>query len=128
MLSQVSVSHLNYSLSCERFEELQLYWSVLLVQCSWNFSEKLKFTEVFVLFQKFFLTWITTGEAEYPNKNGQCRVKKSKITPCIVSKVFLTWITTGGTDYPNKNGQCRVKRSETTLVLEIRSLHQRRAS
>ena len=44
---------------------------------------------------------------------------------CFKSFFFLTRITTGGTDYQNKNGQCRVKKSKTTLVLEIRSLHQR---
>ena len=40
---------------------------------------------------------------------------------------FLTWITTGGAYYQNKEGQGRVTKSKTALVLEIRSLHQRRA-
>ena len=66
--------------------------TVLLVQCTCNFGEKFRFTEV-VLFQNFLLTRITTSRAYYHNKKGQCRVKKSK----------------------------------TTLLLEIWSLHQRRA-
>ena len=66
--------------------------TVLPVQCTCNFGDKLKFTEV-VLFQNFLLTRITTGRADCQNKKGQCRVKKSK----------------------------------TTLVLEILSLHRRRA-
>ena len=80
------------------FEVLTFLWefstasTVLLVQCTSNFNQKLKFTEVHVLFQKLFLF--------DTNHNG--------------------W-----TDYQNKNGQCRVKKSKTTLVLEIRSLHQR---
>ena len=43
-----------------------------------NFSEKLKFTKVFVLFHKFFL-----HESQPPvtkTKKGQFRVKKSKTT------------------------------------------------
>ena len=63
-----------------------------LVQRTCNSGDKLKFTEV-VLFQNFLLARITTGRADYQNKKGQCRVKKSK----------------------------------TTLVLEILSLHRRRA-
>ena len=45
--------HLKYSPSCKRFLELQLYCS-LAVQCTSNFGKNLKFTEVCVLFQKFF--------------------------------------------------------------------------
>ena len=43
--------------------------TVLLVQCTSNFSRKLKFTQVYILFQKCFLTWITTGGADYQNKD-----------------------------------------------------------
>ena len=70
------------------FEVLPYLWmffrasTVLLVQCASYFNQKLEFTEGYVLFQKFFffLTWITTGGADYQNKNGQCRVKKNKTT------------------------------------------------
>ena len=39
-----------------------------------NFSEKLKFTKVFVLFHKFFFTWITT--AGYQNKKRSISSKE----------------------------------------------------
>ena len=88
LLSLVLVDHFKYSISCERFRAS----TVLLMQCTCNFGEKFRFTEV-VLFQNFLLTRITTRKAYYHNKKGKCRVKKSK----------------------------------TTLLLEIWSLHQRRA-
>ena len=61
------------------------------MQCTSNFSEKLKFTEVYVLFQNIFFDMNSKRRSRLPKQKGQCRVKKSK----------------------------------TTLVLEIRSLHQR---
>ena len=49
LLSQVMVDRLKYSLSCRRFFRAS---NVLLVKCTSNYSEKLKFTftEVYVLF------------------------------------------------------------------------------
>ena len=50
LLSQVTVDRLKYSFSCERFVEPSL-----LVQCAFNLSERWNFSEVYVLFKKFFL-------------------------------------------------------------------------
>ena len=65
--------------------------TVLLMQCTSNFTQKLKFTEVYVSFQKiFFLTWTTIGGADYQNKNGQCRVKKSKTMSVLGANTVVT--------------------------------------
>ena len=61
------------------------------MQFTSNFSEKLKFTEVYVLFQNIFFDMNRKRRSRLPKQKSQRRVKKSK----------------------------------TTLVLEIRSLHQR---
>ena len=47
-----------------------------------NFSEKLKFTEVYVLFHKlfFFLHESQPAGPVIKTKKGQCRVKKGKTT------------------------------------------------
>ena len=77
--------------------------TVLLVQCIYNFNQKLKFTEVYVSFQKFFFfvfffvfcccfffIWVTVGGADYKNKNGKCRVKKSKTMLILGANTVVT--------------------------------------
>ena len=38
----------------------------------------------------FFLTWTTIGGADYQNKNGQCRVKKSKTMSVLGANTVVT--------------------------------------
>ena len=67
--------------------------TVLLMQCTSNFNQKLKFTEVYVSFQIFFfffLTWTAIGGTDYQNKNGQCRVKKSKTKLVLGANTVVT--------------------------------------
>ena len=41
-------------------------WTVLLVQCTSNFGKNLKFTEVYVLFQKFFFGMNQNWQGQLP--------------------------------------------------------------
>ena len=58
----------SYSWSFEVVTFLRAFWRAftqLLVQGTYNFSEKLKFTEVCFVLKVFFLTWITSEYCEY---------------------------------------------------------------
>ena len=58
----------SYSWSFEVVTFLRAFWRAftqLLVQGTYNFSKKLKFTEVCFVLKVFFLTWITTEYCEY---------------------------------------------------------------
>ena len=107
------------------FEVLTFLWAffraltLLLTQYTSSFSGKLKFTQVYILFQKCFLTWITTSGADYQNKKGQFRVKKSKTTLVLEirslrQRTFYKW--------RNNYGFYRSKeKSFQSLVSEISS-------